>query len=983
MRGSSAAQSSDEEYRNETEDDDDDDDEEVETQEVAPISTTDATIPQILGITDADDPQAPKLLRPPSDIGLGVFNESGASYHDGSRLKPGKSPGQASFITAKERLPTDDTIPGPPEEDVEGMPLSRDTSHLGRESTGENRPSTSNIDESSTRNGNASPYPGQAESTRPLLPQKDRAAKSNLSVASPRSLLIHSPAPVEGGESEPVSRQRTATGVRFNIAEGVANRQERIKRKISRVQNRAASRRIRRSTLQDGAIVKMEKMLVRVDITMQAVSEEYDENDSMKTETRVIEKWREYMVVIRQSHKDEADFRLQMYKSRVIPVVENEKVKKKPHHEVALNPKSTRVNLYSSLDKTVVIWHPFKKGTRILIIRPRSTAHSVEWYTFLRDCLGWARPSSLQMNVPDLSVSLHLDKPFEGLEAAQELAENAEDEAALARTMEEEQAVAGRMINKCLEMLQSDPEWANVLETWSKTEKMGLAWKRYDRLEWVHGANKQKMYGSMAMQKSHDLELRPKKHYATHSFGKKGKLHEEPPPVEGFLVRLTTQRGMQQRLGRSYFKRLYFSTYNQFLVFNKPSKVTPPHPPRLPTITGSNIPSASEIIDETPTMFDIDPFPVDEGEIAWLKNSTPASVQDNDRKAAEESARNLENLSQCDGYINICRVVKVRRMQWGATPVDDDLDSGSDVDFHQDLADTNRDDGTTTTLDDSRTFELLLDNNLVIRLQAYDEATMKEWIKRLRALVKYWKLRIAADMNLFKMVRKANLENLNIDEEMEAVIGQFARKWEVSRSEASPQLYNMCGISDCRSIKMSGLLYRKARRHATFHRCGVILTNGALMIFQASIRKRTGALVPHVHQELDSVINLQDCYIYSGLSTQDDLLYQNRTFDANHPGLHALPRVYLEDGWTSTDEDTMCTFVVWHALRKSFFRAQERKEDGGTRQKLRQVSSLGVPGRSIVFVARSRAERQHWVMSIAMEIDRLQQGEDVRLESGK
>ncbi len=981
MRGSSAAASDEEDVQG---DEEDGDDGERSPREISPVSTNEPQIPQILGIADDADPRSPKMLSLPSDIGFTPLGDPESGHGDGSRLIPAKSPAQASSVTAKERAHTNETVSTRNDENLEGPSLSRDVSNLGRESTLDNRPSTSNVEgsqpESSNLNGNTSPSPVQGSSTTALLPQKDRDAKSTLSVASPRSLLLHSPAPVGDSEAEPASRQRTATGVRFNIAEGVANGQERLRKKISGVQKRAASAKFRRNTLQEGAIVKMEKMLVRVGVTMQPVSEEYDENDSMKVETRMVEKWREFMVVVRQSRKDEADFRLQFYTSRVIPEVDNEKVKKKPHHEVILSPKTTRVNLFSSLDKTMVIWHPYKKGTRIMIMRTRSTAHSVEWYTFLKDTLGWSRPSALQINVPDLSVRLLLKKPFEGLATARESVEDGNDEAALARTIEEEQAVAGKIIGKCLEILQSDTERADVLDTWSKAEKVGLAWKRYDRLEWVHGVNQQKMYGSMAMQKSHDLELRPKRHYPTYSDGKKGKFHEEPAPVEGFLIRLTTQRGIQQRMGRTNFKRLYFSTHNQFLIFNKPSKITPPHPPRLPTITGTNIPSASEIIDETPTMFGIDPFPVDNGEISWLKLGTPASVLDHDRKAAEESQRNLDNLSQCDGYVNLCRVVKVRKMRWGATPVDDDMESGSDVDFHQEVADTTRDDGTTKTLADDRTFELLLDNDLVMRLQAYNAATMNEWITRLRKLVKYWKLRIVADTNLLKMVRKSNLENLNIDEEMEAVIGQFALKWEVSRSEASPQLYNTCGISSCRSIVMSGLLYHKARRHASFHRCGVLLANGALHIFQAAIRKRTGEPVPHIHQAKQTSVDLQDCYIYSGLITEDDLLYSNRTFDSNNPGRHALPRVYLEDGWTSIDEDTMTCFVIWQGLKKSYFKAPEEKEGGGTRQKIRQVSRLGVAGRSIVFKCRSRAERDHWVMSTGMEIDRLQQGEDVRLE---
>lgn len=75
----------------------------------------------------------------------------------------------------------------------------------------------------------------------------------------------------------------------------------------------------------------------------------------------------------------------------------------------------------------------------------------------------------------------------------------------------------------------------------------------------------------------------------------------------------------------------------------------------------------------------------------------------------------------------------------------------------------------------------------------------------------------------------------------------------------------------------------------------------------------------------------------------------------------------------------MTTFVIWQPQSKSLFKANEQQESGKTRQRLRYVSSLGRPGRSIVFKARSRAERDHWVISIGMEIDRLQGGEDIRV----
>jgi hypothetical protein len=275
---------------------------------------------------------------------------------------------------------------------------------------------------------------------------------------------------------------------------------------------------------------------------------------------------------------------------------------------------------------------------------------------------------------------------------------------------------------------------------------------------------------------------------------------------------------------------------------------------------------------------------------------------------------------------------------------------------------------------------------------------------RIRALVDYWTKRAQADMDIYKTVREQNLKSLKIDERAEAVVGQFAYKWEVSQSYASPILYNLCGIAECRTIHLSGLLFRKPRRHSTFTRCHVILSNGHLLIYQDTLRKTSGKKLVHIHHERIASMDLRGCYIYSGLLTENDLLYQNRTFDSNTPGRTALPKIYLEDGWTSTDEDAMTTFVLWHSKSKSWFRSSQNRDDvkdsqkqaaraGGAggddksssrRAKFTRVSQLGVTGRSVVFKARSRAERDHWVLGISNEIERLVakgagDGEQVRL----
>jgi hypothetical protein len=159
-------------------------------------------------------------------------------------------------------------------------------------------------------------------------------------------------------------------------------------------------------------------------------------------------------------------------------------------------------------------------------------------------------------------------------------------------------------------------------------------------------------------------------------------------------------------------------------------------------------------------------------------------------------------MSQADGYVDLCRVTDVRIIQRGTSPADRNIGEGPAVDFQHEPTDSRRDDGDTGEFDDDRTFEIVLGNGLVIRLQAYDAATRDEWVKRLDALVKYWRMRHADDAAELQAVRQRNLKLLGIDEEMESIMGQFAKKWEVKKAEASPHLHNMCALSGCRAIKV-------------------------------------------------------------------------------------------------------------------------------------------------------------------------------------
>lgn len=321
-----------------------------------------------------------------------------------------------------------------------------------------------------------------------------------------------------------------------------------------------------------------------------------------------------------------------------------------------------------------------------------------------------------------MSLSVRIANPFEKLEASQNEVQDADNtEEAMLRTMQEEQAVASDLVRKCLDELGEAPEWADVLETWLKNQRIGLAWKRYDRLEWIHGANERKMYGTIAMLKSHELELRPKTHYPTTAVTrKKKKTLTEPVPVEGFLIRLTGQRGRTKRMGLMYHKQLYFASHDQYLVFSRPTKVTPPPPPKLPASASATVPSGQALSNSIPNSWAVNPYPVKDHHVEWLlqgHSGTPETRRLHDEDAADEDERKGQNLLNCDGYVNFAEVVKVRKAILGASPADEELEEGSDVDFDEDVDDTTRDDGATNDLDLDRTFELVMKNGLIIRLQ--------------------------------------------------------------------------------------------------------------------------------------------------------------------------------------------------------------------------------------------------------------------------
>jgi hypothetical protein len=105
--------------------------------------------------------------------------------------------------------------------------------------------------------------------------------------------------------------------VKFDIPDDSRRATVHLKAKKAQMTIQRAGVKLRRKSIKDGIVVKMERMLVRVDAAAGEVPDDFDENANQKVVSRVKDKWREYMIVCRHSHTDGAEFQLQLYQTRV------------------------------------------------------------------------------------------------------------------------------------------------------------------------------------------------------------------------------------------------------------------------------------------------------------------------------------------------------------------------------------------------------------------------------------------------------------------------------------------------------------------------------------------------------------------------------------------------------------------------------------------------------------------------------------------
>lgn len=293
---------------------------------------------QLIHISSEDDPGK-------SDDALRVYTHQEGDFDFAGELKPRRS-STKSFVTASSVPPTAANDHGQPGEcsdsergtdtkivaQASGLQVLTDQEGAGHKSRGKRPASTVNSPNTPTSTLDRPSV--DAESTSSLLRKADvnkAPAEADVGPSPPakgilakvkrksESAVKRSDSPTDLGSAENHLTRKKSTLrnlVKFDIPEDSRRAKVHLKAKQAQMTIQRVPSRLRRQRLADGLVVKMERMLVRVDAAGD-VPDDFDENVNQRVASRVKDKWREYMIVCRHSHKDGADFVLQLYNTRV------------------------------------------------------------------------------------------------------------------------------------------------------------------------------------------------------------------------------------------------------------------------------------------------------------------------------------------------------------------------------------------------------------------------------------------------------------------------------------------------------------------------------------------------------------------------------------------------------------------------------------------------------------------------------------------
>lgn len=766
--------------------------------------------------------------------------------------------------------------------------------------------------------------------------------------------------------------------------------------------------------LKKGELIFAEKMLVMKKTAVRRKEPLMHFSEAEPIDTRVCERWKEYVVVVRSTTIPELPLLMQFYRHENISETAEDTLQ---HRRTSMDfflDMQCKVEYYNHLDKTICIQKPDVRYSKIIaegedpnlsslsplefyILRCRTLRTSSQLYEILRQSIGvQTRPKELTIRVPDadISVSLRLQKNTAQHLLQLEIKESERLKISiLPRGYKIFQHPLMRYIAVAVATELKKGGLNDVLKRWEKSNIiLGCCFKRYDLLQWSSGGQDALFRSALALYGSHLMEYRPYTHAGRVVTIERSKL-VEPAPIEGFLIKLANKYGEERPVFHKYFLQpSYFFSMDNLLFYMKSLKATPPLP--FDDFDEREIDSEEmrNLLSKIPAVYEHDPFPLDlSGHITWLKDKIEDSLFDkNDLRAFKSFQRRVVQVLKAEGMIDMSEIKDVYQESvhdFKGSEIKYQIYNKANKVFWQSEQSLNETVGSIICITTS--------NDLTLKLLAPNAMVCQEWILRIKDLVRYWKAKINSDSEKMRRLKMENFKNLKLEEEEESNINENTPKWVTDRGVTDPEIYNSNSLSALRPLLHKGLLYQKPKKHSTFSKYFVVLVPGFLVFYNAFHRSSTGFAKKVLNHSHKLTIPLEGCYIYSGATTELDLLKRDHTFDEINPGSHSLPR-YYSDGWRSSEDETSRCFTLWFGNRRILGTGSGAVNVGSGEhsdklQKPENVPNtteveekplllhlknrLGVRGQSMVFMARSRQERDLWVLSIYYELERLSMAE--------
>ncbi|EDO16692.1 hypothetical protein Kpol_1052p40 [Vanderwaltozyma polyspora DSM 70294] len=733
--------------------------------------------------------------------------------------------------------------------------------------------------------------------------------------------------------------------------------------------------------------------------------------DVEQIDTRIVERWKEYLVIGRDFSRTSKCIDLEFYKDLGISTDTVGPVAYKFHSEIDINfcfNEESMVTFYNALDKTICIQrsgrgakegsgytgkgdHRSATNMMFYIFNFQTKSAAYKWYNCLKGYFGFNEIcKNLTVNIPDISLSLTLNLQEEDVNQLDIYERNESNYLNLIKTSHGYKVIQTPIIRYLNLIIFTELRKIGLhsqLDEWIKNNMiMGCNLKYYDRLEWSPESEFRLLTCVNIFRNLFSLEYRPYSHHPRSIDLENGKKENEPVNIEGYLIKFSDRFGNDiSRFGRMYMRPSYFLTCDNILFSVPASKATPPCP--LEYVTTNTINSfdndtftnSEKDTFSSENIFEQNPYPLNTNNVVdWVEDSQNNNdFIKNDSYAKMCFKRRVSQIFNSDSILNLTDIKNISRGDPEEAIYSKKclkaLSFGSFWFWNKKR--------TINDIANSIIF-IYTSNGLAMKLLAPNEVVAMEWVTKLKKSVSYWTKRQRHILSRIIRLKHTNISNLKISEIEESNINSNTPKWIVDHGISDPSLYNIDAFSLSRPILSKGFLYQKMKKHSNFCKYYAILIPGFILLYNCFTRSKTGFPRKTVDYGHYVTIPLKNCYIYSGNITENDLIKIKNKYDGVDLGKHILPRAYA-DGWTSFEDEPLRSFTIWFGSLKSKddrYNANDEVINSNLSKSIydenitdikKKNAKISDSGKSIIFLARSRQEKDLWVLSIQYELERL------------